>query len=107
MTEQEWECLRRIDDGELLVPTPTDPIERLLLLKFAVRRPGRSIAVTGLGREALMRHGYNFSIPMAEPTRRPAANDEPALPAKAAAQAAPSPQPLRRHAPAGISSAGR
>lgn len=107
MTEQEWNCLSRIDRGELSVPTPADPIERLLLLKFIVRRPAQKIAVTGLGREALMRHHYKFSIPMAEPTKRPAANDESARPAKAAQPAAPAPLQLRRPAPAGISSVGR
>jgi hypothetical protein len=107
MTEQEWDCLRRVDCGELVVPTPADPIERLLLLKFAIRRPGNRLVITGLGREALMRKHYNFSIPMAEPTRRPAANDEFVRPAKAAKPAAAAPTPLRPQVPAGISSAGR
>ena len=106
MTEHEWECLQRIDNGELCVPTPADSIEQLLLLKFAVRRPGSKLAITGLGREALMRRGYNFTIPMAEVTRRPAANDESALLAQAVKPVAPARSPLHRPAPAGISSAG-
>jgi len=107
MTESEWDCLRRIDSGELTLASPGEPFEKLLLLKFAVRRPGSRLAVTGLGREALMRKHYNFDVPMAETIRRPAANDEPAPPAHAAKPAAPAPLPLRRPAPAGISSAGR
>lgn len=107
MTESEWDCLRRIDSGELQVATPGEPIERLLLLKLVVRRPASRLAVTGLGREALMRKHYNFDVPMAESIRLPAANDGPAPTARAEQPAAAAPPPLRRPAPAGISSAGR
>ncbi len=60
MTASDWACLASIERGE----TPAAPSRaRLEALQFIVTRPHNTVAITGLGRDALIRRQYRLRPP--------------------------------------------
>lgn len=67
MTERDWICLSNISRGEPATATLSKVSRRRLEeLEFIVMRPHNQFAVTGLGREALIRRKHQLGLPAAD-----------------------------------------
>jgi hypothetical protein len=62
LNDRDWQLLQQIDDGEP-VDVPPDSVVRLVAAKFIMLRHDRKAAITGLGRDAVLRKQYNFAPP--------------------------------------------
>jgi hypothetical protein len=64
MMQCDWACLARIERGENLTTSfGAASRARLEAIQFIVTRPHNTLAITGLGRNALMRREYRLSPP--------------------------------------------
>lgn len=91
MTERDWICLSNISRGEATTAALSKVSRRRLeALEFIVTRPRNQFAVTGLGREALIRRKHRLGLPAAEAMPAPQCQSlgEPLLPPAWAAPAA-------------------
>lgn len=67
MTERDWTCLNNISRGEpAMAASSKGSRRRLEALEFIVTRPHNRYAVTGLGREALIRRKHRLALPVEE-----------------------------------------
>ena len=64
MTASDWACLAGVERGEnAAASSHARSRARLEAMQFIVSRPHNSFAITGLGRDALMRKKYCLGLP--------------------------------------------
>jgi hypothetical protein len=63
LTEHDWSCLNLVDEGAEVRRSMAPAVARLGAMNFVVLRPRNTVVITGLGREALLRRKYKFSLP--------------------------------------------
>jgi hypothetical protein len=73
LLQYDWTCLAMVERGESPASSSTAASRvRLEAMNFIVKRPQNKLAITGLGRDALMRQRYGLGLP-AEPRAKRAA----------------------------------
>lgn len=63
MIDHDWSCLCLVDEGGEVRSSMVAAVARLAAMNFLCLRPHNTVIITGLGREALLRKRYNFSMP--------------------------------------------